>query len=81
MFKYLFVLMYLCVISSSSSSSRYCFLAYSWDERVVASKESCRLLLVRLSLDGWALGKTKVFLKCYHVEHLSKLYEDQVRKM
>jgi hypothetical protein len=30
-------------------------------------------------MDGWALGKTKVFLKYYHVEYLSKLYEDQVR--
>jgi hypothetical protein len=29
-------------------------------------------------MDGWALGKTKVFLKYYHVEYLSKLSEDQV---
>lgn len=32
-------------------------------------------------MDGFALGKTKVFLKYYHVEYLSKLYEDQVRKI
>lgn len=57
---------------------RYCFLAFGWDERVVASKENCRLLLIRLKMDGWALGKTKVFLKYYHVEYLSKMYEDQV---
>lgn len=60
---------------------RYCFLAYTFDERVVANRDSCRLLLVRLKLDGWALGKSKVFLKYYHVEFLTKLYEDQIRKI
>lgn len=60
---------------------RYCFLAYAFDERVVANRESCRLLLIRLKMDGWALGKSKVFLKYYHVEFLSKLYEDQVKKI
>jgi hypothetical protein len=53
-------------------------LAFAWDEHVVASRDNCRLMLVRLKMDGWALGKTKVFLKYYHVEYLSKLYEDQV---
>lgn len=60
---------------------RYCFLAYAFNERVVANRDSCRLLLVRLKMDGWALGKSKVFLKYYHVEFLSKLYEEQVRKI
>ncbi|XP_052862446.1 myosin-IIIb [Anopheles cruzii] len=60
---------------------KYCFLAYSFDERVVSNRESCRLLLVRLKMDGWALGKSKVFLKYYHVEYLSKLYEEHVRKI
>lgn len=32
-------------------------------------------------MDGWALGRTKVFLKYYHVEFLSKLYEDQLKKI
>lgn len=60
---------------------RYCFLAYGFNERVVANRESCRLALVRLKMDGWALGKSKVFLKYYHVEFLSKLYEDKIRKI
>ncbi|XP_067001655.2 myosin-IIIb isoform X2 [Anabrus simplex] len=60
---------------------RYCFLAFGFEERVVASRDNCRLLLVRLKMDGWALGKSKVFLKYYHVEYLSKLYEDQLRKI
>lgn len=29
-------------------------------------------------MDGWALGKSKVFLKYYHVEVLSRIYEEQV---
>ncbi|GAB1869950.1 non-specific serine/threonine protein kinase [Camponotus japonicus] len=60
---------------------RYCFLAFGYDERVVATRDNCRLLLIRLKMDGWALGKTKVFLKYYHVEFLSKLYEEQLRKI
>lgn len=46
---------------------RYCFLVYAFDERVFANRESARLLLIRLKMDGWALGKTKVFLKYYHI--------------
>lgn len=60
---------------------RYCFLAFAFDEIVVSTRENCRLLLVRLKMDGWALGKSKVFLKYYHVEFLAKLYEEQVRKI
>ena len=32
-------------------------------------------------MDGYALGHTKVFLKYYHVEYLSKEYERQIRKI
>lgn len=60
---------------------RYCFLGFSFNEKVVANRENCRLLLVRLKMDGWALGKSKVFLKYYHVENLAKLYEDRIRKV
>ncbi|XP_069183192.1 myosin-IIIb [Procambarus clarkii] len=60
---------------------RYCFLAFNFDERVTASRENCRLLLLRLKMDGWALGKTKVFLKYYHVEFLTKMYEKQIRRI
>lgn len=47
----------------------------------MANRDNCRLLLIRLKMDGWALGKTKVFLKYYHVEFLSKLYEEHVKKI
>lgn len=32
-------------------------------------------------MDGWALGRTKVFLKYYHVEFLSKMYEEQLKRI
>lgn len=57
---------------------RYCFLAFGFDEQVQVTRENCRLLLVKLKLDGWALGKSKVFLKYYHVEFLAKMFEEQV---
>lgn len=57
---------------------RYCFLAFGFEEKVLVTRENCRLLLIRLKMDGWALGKSKVFLKYYHVEFLAKLFEEQV---
>lgn len=60
------------------SNSRYGFLAFSYDEVMKPNRDSCRMLLLRLKLDGWALGKSKVFLKYYHVELLSRIYEEQV---
>lgn len=60
---------------------QYSFLAFGFNERVLATKENCRLLLIRLKMDEWALGKTKVFLKYYHVEYLSKLYEKHMRSI
>ncbi|CAD6208851.1 GSCOCG00010680001-RA-CDS [Cotesia congregata] len=68
-------------ISFADFLKRYCFLAFGWDETVLANRDNCRLLLIRLKIDGWALGKTKVFLKYYHVEFLSKMYEEQLRKI
>lgn len=69
------------VIIYNYCNPRYCFLAFGYEERVIANRDNCRLFLIRLKMDGWALGKTKVFLKYYHVEFLSKLYEEQLRKI
>jgi len=62
-------------------NSRYCFLGFGFEERVVADRETCQKFLVHLKLDGWAVGKTKVFLKYYHVEYLSKIYDQQVKRI
>jgi myosin-3 len=61
--------------------TRYAFLAFSYEEIVVPTRETARILLLRLNMDGWALGKTKVFLKYYHIETLSRLYQDQLKKI
>ncbi|RLU25647.1 hypothetical protein DMN91_001804 [Ooceraea biroi] len=60
---------------------RYKFLAFDFNETVEVTKDNCRLLLIRLKMEGWIIGKTKVFLKYYNEEYLSHLYETQVRKI
>ncbi|KAK5646208.1 hypothetical protein RI129_004672 [Pyrocoelia pectoralis] len=60
---------------------RYKFLAFDFNENVDVTKENCRLLLIRLNMENWAIGKTEVFLKYYHEEYLSRLYEKQVKKI
>ncbi|XP_028163622.1 neither inactivation nor afterpotential protein C [Ostrinia furnacalis] len=60
---------------------RYRFLAFDFDENVEVTKDNCRLLLIRLKMEGWVLGKSKVFLKYYNEEFLARLYETQVKKI
>lgn len=60
---------------------RYKFLAFDFNETVEMTKDNCRLLLIRLKMEGWIIGKTKVFLKYYNEEYLSHLYETQVKKI
>ncbi|XP_030383362.1 neither inactivation nor afterpotential protein C [Scaptodrosophila lebanonensis] len=60
---------------------RYQFLAFDFDETVEMTKDNCRLLFLRLKMEGWALGKTKVFLRYYNDEFLARLYELQVKKV
>lgn len=59
---------------------RYAFLAFGYDEEVKPNRDTSRMLLLRLKMDGWALGKSKVFLKYYHVEVLARIYEEQVKR-
>ncbi|XP_034666506.1 neither inactivation nor afterpotential protein C [Drosophila subobscura] len=60
---------------------RYQFLAFDFDEPVEMTKENCRLLFLRLKMEGWALGKSKVFLRYYNDEFLARNYELQVKKV
>uniref|UniRef100_A0ACB8G0G9 Uncharacterized protein n=1 Tax=Sphaerodactylus townsendi TaxID=933632 RepID=A0ACB8G0G9_9SAUR len=50
---------------------RYYYIAFKAHETPVASKDSCVAILQKVKLDKWLLGKTKVFLKYYHVEQLN----------
>ncbi|CAG9567458.1 unnamed protein product [Danaus chrysippus] len=60
---------------------RYRFLAFDFEETVDETADNCRLLLIRLKMENWELGKSKVFLKYYNEEFLSRLYETQVKKI
>ncbi|KAK4879246.1 hypothetical protein RN001_007392 [Aquatica leii] len=68
-------------ITFSEFLKRYQFLAFGFDESVLVNKENCRLLLIRLNMENWVIGKSKVFLKYYNEEYLSRLYEKQVKKI
>ncbi|XP_055920524.1 neither inactivation nor afterpotential protein C isoform X1 [Eupeodes corollae] len=72
---------YSCRISFQEFLKRYQFLAFDFDETVDITKDNCRLLLVRLKMEGWAIGKSKVFLRYYNDEFLARLYEVQVKKI
>ncbi|XP_026818211.1 neither inactivation nor afterpotential protein C [Rhopalosiphum maidis] len=72
---------YSCRISFHEFIQRYKFLAFDFYENVEVTKENCRLLLIRLKMEGWLIGKSKVFLRYYNEEYLSRLYETQVKKV
>lgn len=72
---------YSCRISFSEFLRRYQFLAFDFNETVDMTRENCRLLLIRLKMEGWNIGKSKVFLKYYNEEHLARLYEVHVKKI
>ncbi|GFY54248.1 neither inactivation nor afterpotential protein C [Trichonephila inaurata madagascariensis] len=68
-------------LSFSEFLNRYKYLAFDFDEEVELTKENCQLLLIRLKMDGWKIGISKVFLKYYTEEYLSRLYETHIKKI
>ncbi|ELU11296.1 hypothetical protein CAPTEDRAFT_226099 [Capitella teleta] len=68
-------------IAFSEFLRRYYILGFNFNEKVRVNKESCELLLERIGLENWALGKTKVFLKYYHIEQLQRKFVDQQRRV
>ncbi|KAK9870540.1 hypothetical protein WA026_008102 [Henosepilachna vigintioctopunctata] len=60
---------------------RYQFLAFDFNETVDITPDNCRLLLIRLKMEGWIIGEKRVFLKYYNEEYLARLYESQVKKI
>ncbi|XP_062377863.1 myosin-IIIa [Sardina pilchardus] len=50
---------------------RYYILAFRANEEPPATPETCAAILEKAKLENWVLGKTKVFLKYYHVEQLN----------
>ncbi|XP_047400099.1 myosin-IIIb [Sciurus carolinensis] len=60
---------------------RYYYLAFRAHQTPPASKESCAAILEKSRLDHWVLGKTKVFLKYYHVEQLNLLLREVIGRV
>ena len=52
--------------------NRYQFLAFDFEETVEMTGDNCRLLLLRMKCEGWKLGQSKVFIKYYSEEFLSR---------
>ncbi|KAM9305036.1 LOW QUALITY PROTEIN: myosin-IIIb-like [Gastrophryne carolinensis] len=60
---------------------RYYYLAFKAHQNPPATKESCAAILEKAKLDKWILGKTKVFLKYYHVEQLNLLLREVIGRV
>ena len=68
-------------ISYSDFVRRYSILVYPLKTGLSPTKETCADILQKLGLRNWKIGKTKLFLKYYHAEQLSRLYEDLNHKI
>ncbi|XP_012510311.1 PREDICTED: myosin-IIIa [Propithecus coquereli] len=60
---------------------RYSVLCYKSSEEPPVSPDTCATILEKAGLDNWALGKTKVFLKYYHVEQLNLMRKEAIDKL
>uniref|UniRef100_A0A8C5HT95 non-specific serine/threonine protein kinase n=1 Tax=Gouania willdenowi TaxID=441366 RepID=A0A8C5HT95_GOUWI len=60
---------------------RYYILAFPAHEEPEATPESCAVILEKAKLENWAMGKTKVFLKYYHVEHLNLMVQQATQRI
>ncbi|MEE6522713.1 hypothetical protein FKM82_021319, partial [Ascaphus truei] len=60
---------------------RYYYLVFKAHQNPPATKESCTAILRKAKLDKWVLGKSKVFLKYYHVEQLNLLLREIIGRV
>ncbi|XP_029314883.1 myosin-IIIb isoform X2 [Cottoperca gobio] len=61
--------------------NRYYYLAFRAHQMPEASKENVVAILKRAKLEAWVLGKTKVFLRYYHVEQLNLLLREVIARV
>ncbi|KAM8856827.1 myosin-IIIb isoform 8-T11 [Synchiropus picturatus] len=61
--------------------NRYYYLAFRAHQLPELSKENAAAILERAKLENWVLGKTKVFLKYYHVEQLNLLLREVIARV
>ncbi|XP_017591213.1 PREDICTED: myosin-IIIb isoform X9 [Corvus brachyrhynchos] len=60
---------------------RYYYLAFKAHETPLGSRENCLAILEKSKLDNWILGKTKVFLKYYHIEQLNLFLREVIGRV
>uniref|UniRef100_A0A8C6PHK6 non-specific serine/threonine protein kinase n=1 Tax=Nothobranchius furzeri TaxID=105023 RepID=A0A8C6PHK6_NOTFU len=60
---------------------RYYVLAFHAHEEPAPTPEACASILDKAKLENWAMGKTKVFLKYYHVEHLNLMVQQATQRL
>ncbi|XP_045888019.1 myosin-IIIa isoform X2 [Micropterus dolomieu] len=60
---------------------RYYILAFHAHEEPAGTPETCTAILEKAKLENWAMGKTKVFLKYYHVEHLNLMVQQGTKRI
>nr|DBA25152.1 TPA: hypothetical protein GDO54_012716 [Pyxicephalus adspersus] len=60
---------------------RYYLICFRSNEDPPVSPECCAAILEKANLDQWVLGKTKVFLKYYHVEQLDRMVKRIVNRI
>eukprot|EP00062_Callorhinchus_milii_P015760 gi/632966460/ref/XP_007899427.1/ PREDICTED: myosin-IIIa [Callorhinchus milii] len=60
---------------------RYYIIAFKSIEEPHVSPDTCIAILEKAKLDNWVLGKTKVFLKYYHVEQLNLIIKEMVDRI
>ncbi|XDV31070.1 hypothetical protein PO909_033843 [Leuciscus waleckii] len=60
---------------------RYYYLAFRAHQMPEGSKENAVIILQKAKLEHWVLGKTKVFLKYYHVEQLNLMLREVIARV
>uniref|UniRef100_A0AAQ6AC01 non-specific serine/threonine protein kinase n=1 Tax=Amphiprion ocellaris TaxID=80972 RepID=A0AAQ6AC01_AMPOC len=60
---------------------RYYILAFHAHEEPAVTPETCAAILEKAKLENWAMGKTKVFLKYYHIEHLNLMVQQATQRI
>lgn len=51
---------------------RYKILAYNYTSNPPPAPATCQKICAKAGIDGWQVGKTKVFLRYYHADALAK---------
>ncbi|XP_040921899.1 myosin-IIIa [Toxotes jaculatrix] len=65
----------------SNFIKRYYILAFHAHEEPAVTPETCAAILEKAKLENWAMGKTKVFLKYYHIEHLNLMVQQATQRI